>query len=841
MRGLLAFFAFFSYFLATAQTDSLQQQISRDEFVKGINHSIGGAISGKIPFLLTSRPGSNPSRGFDMMYQGFSSFRGRNQPWLFIDDMLLFEETMLDPYIVSSVALPARGERASYGILGGPGVFELKGTAYGEQGLSINFGQELALENFTRSYDVLTADQYLSAIAGTSLENEFSANDGNTHWIEEVTQPGFSHITFGDIRYSSSNFKIASGISHRNIASIQPGAGFDQFSNFTKAQYSTPVELVTVKGAVHYTHRDAQYGSGQFFHGAIGMNPTFGPDQPLGDFFSLYDGNPKLNLEHFSDRDKKKSLSYTGEIILRPAAGLKIGSRFNATNYTHESRLDNSINDQRIEKFEHNRNWYSSKTYLAYDWRVSKKMSVKPLVYYQFQHVDHSESNRLEIGVNPASLRADSSDGKFGTTAVGYSLTASGNHWEISTSGKIEDASNFGANASSAFFYGVHGQYRPLDWLNFDLSYVSTGNYPLTSGVSRDRLTKIYNGPGIADFQLERISNGNPDLKWEEIKTLELGAEVALTRKWALGARYFRSSSADLIDSRRNMDPPIGPDPVLLRTTPTPFNFGEIINQGLSFELTARKVSIGRLDYDTYSNFNIQNSKWTDLSYGGGSLNNLLLRQSSRYEFFAQYQMRENQSPSAMYLPRFLGADPEGDWLLDYGGPQNRPETFPQAGDALPNMYFASTHRLSLNGWRLEFMIDGAFGHSIYNYSRALYQQNIPTVSNYLASYRDLQSLGLTSYGPASDYYLENAGFLRVNYLAAGRKFLLSKPKFIKCFDLQLSVNNLATITNYEGADPSVRLQSDREENYPYYKPGADFEDSWLPSRIYSLRLVVGY
>jgi iron complex outermembrane receptor protein len=776
-----------------------------------------------------------------MIYQGFSSFRGRNQPWFFIDKMLVFNQSLLDPYLISSLALPSNGERASFGMLGGPGVFEVSGTAYGQEGLSIDFGQEIAIENYTNPYDVLSADAYRQAIADTPLEGLLGGNDANTHWIEEVTQPGFSHITFGNIRYTRGDFQLASGISNRNIISIQPGAGFDQFSNFTRARYTTPGKLLTLKAGLFYVRRNAQFGSGTIFHGAVGMNPTFAPDQPLGDFFSLYQGNPKLNLDSLSDRREYRNTSYTAGLELRPIDNLVVGSDFSVSEYSllrfQRQQRNVLIEENSADK----RTWYKSKTYVQYDLQLSSNLLVTPLVYVEAQQFTRSDASRLEGAFNPPLFRADTSDGEFGTAAFGYSIAATGQSWSVQTHGKFEDAANFGADVPGAFFFGARGHYRPFNWLSVHTSYSSVGNYPLISGYSQARISQVYNGPDPTDFEIENVNNLNADLKWEEIRTLEVGTEMQIFEKLSLTLRYWQSNVSELIDVRDGIGPPLGPELILLRSTPTPLNFGELINRGFGIELHTSEISIGKIQYQSSSNFNIRAAEWRSLEYNGGDLDDSLLPQTSRYEFFAQYQLRNNASPSAIYLPRFTGVAPDGSWALDYGGPENRPETFPQAGDGLPSFYFGSTHSFTMQGWRLEFMLDGALGHSNYNHTRNLYQQVTPTVSNYLASYRDLEARGITDFGPHSDFYLEPSGFVRINYLSFGKEFLFERQGFIKRFDVRLAVNNLATFTSYSGADPAVRLANSREENYQYFKPGADFEDGWLPSRIYSLRFMISY
>ena len=78
---------------------------------------------------------------------------------------------------------------------------------------------------------------------------------------------------------------------------------------------------------------------------------------------------------------------------------------------------------------------------------------------------------------------------------------------------------------------------------------------------------------------------------------------------------------------------------------------------------------------------------------------------------------------------------------------------------------------------------------------------------------------------PFSDLYLENASYLRLENLTAGYTFFPKNAKWTGSLRIFLSVNNLFTITDYSGYDPSFNPDN----------PGLDYFNIYPKNRVYTI------
>jgi iron complex outermembrane receptor protein len=126
-----------------------------------------------------------------------------------------------------------------------------------------------------------------------------------------------------------------------------------------------------------------------------------------------------------------------------------------------------------------------------------------------------------------------------------------------------------------------------------------------------------------------------------------------------------------------------------------------------------------------------------------------------------------------------------------------------------PDIFMGAYSNVSWKNWNAGFMLRGNFGNYMYNnrFSNTGVQRNIIDPLGFLANgSRNLLETNFTGNGDKyllSDYYVENASFLRMDNINisynAGN--LISKNTNLRFgFNLQ----NVFTITNYKGLDPEV-------------------------------------
>jgi iron complex outermembrane receptor protein len=82
---------------------------------------------------------------------------------------------------------------------------------------------------------------------------------------------------------------------------------------------------------------------------------------------------------------------------------------------------------------------------------------------------------------------------------------------------------------------------------------------------------------------------------------------------------------------------------------------------------------------------------------------------------------------------------------------------------------------------------------------------NLPSL-NALPSAIDWYDQGRVSGPSIADIYVENASFLKLDYISLAYDFNVSKISWLKKLSLYVSANNVFTITGYSGVDPETTV-----------------------------------
>ena len=141
-------------------------------------------------------------------------------------------------------------------------------------------------------------------------------------------------------------------------------------------------------------------------------------------------------------------------------------------------------------------------------------------------------------------------------------------------------------------------------------------------------------------------------------------------------------------------------------------------------------------------------------------------------------------------------------------------------GSPHPDFTFGIPINFTYKNFNLELLWYGSYGNDIFNHNKLM-----TDLGNPYAQYgrRILSSWGRPGVDPAkatipqlvmsapqyetstTSYLIENGSYLRLSRLTLGYNFNAEKWKSVKSFRIYLQVNNVFTLTNYEGIDPMVR------------------------------------
>lgn len=448
-----------------------------------------------------------------------------------------------------------------------------------------------------------------------------------------------------------------------------------------------------------------------------------------------------------------------------------------------------------------------------------------------------------------AMIRRDAST-KFGPgNKIGYfpSITAG---WVISDEGFFKESNT-------------------INFLKFRASYGTLGNDQIPNfgylGILNGEATYVFDGElsgGRAQGQLP-----NPNIKWEEARKFDVGADIRLFNdKFSIVADYF-------IDTRKDLLIPNIPVSGINGTgapgasAPT-INAGTVRNSGFEFAIDYREkfsdsfsMNVG-YNVSFIKNEVLQVNNGTGFIEGGafavGQQSPSRMQEGRPIGYFYGYKtdgIFQNQAevdghPSQLALGanaapgdiRFVDVNKDG--VIDIKDKTNIGDPIPEA-----TMGF----NLQMNYKNLDFSVytfASVGNNMVRNYERNLTDVNH---SNYIlgrwtgegtSNSIPRVTTGATSNNVFSDYYVEDASYLRIQNLQLG--YTLNPAIFqqagISKLRLYAAVNNLYTFTKYRGFDPGASFGPTNRDQVSQSPIGAGIDYGFYPMpRTYLLGLNLNF
>jgi TonB-linked SusC/RagA family outer membrane protein len=406
-----------------------------------------------------------------------------------------------------------------------------------------------------------------------------------------------------------------------------------------------------------------------------------------------------------------------------------------------------------------------------------------------------------------------------------------------------------------------------IDDLKLRAGWGQTGNQNIGNyRISNTYSTGFMNNYDIRGSQTEAESGfaiayfGNPDAKWESTTTLNIGMDLAM----------FRNSLTFTFDwyNRYTTDMLISVPPTALKGMASIGNayqnVGEMRNTGIDFSMFYRSRPDRDFTWNAGINFTQYKNEVVklynpDQFYWGGNFgwtdygSSITMEGYPVSSFYGLNIMGVfNTKSEVLGAPRqefnYL-IDPEGDttwfdvgrWRFeDKDGNDTIQIIAPKEDDRYvlgsphPDFTFGVPINLQFKGFYINMFWYGSFGNEIYNGNkRVMDVLKGEWVSNINTQYskRILQSWGMPDvnnsqstlpqindaapdmeFSPALSYYVEDGSFLRLQQLILGYNFKTTSWKIVEQFRIYFQINNLLTITNYEGFDPMITRSVVRDQ-----------------------------
>jgi iron complex outermembrane receptor protein len=315
-------------------------------------------------------------------------------------------------------------------------------------------------------------------------------------------------------------------------------------------------------------------------------------------------------------------------------------------------------------------------------------------------------------------------------------------------------------------------------------------------------------------FGTDTVSTARPrgydrNIKWEETTTQNIGLDFGFANNRISGSvDYYVRNTKDLLNS---IPTPAGTNFTNFITT----NIGDLENKGFEFALTGRPIVSKDMFWEV--NFNITHNKnkitkltaVDDPSYPGvetggisGGVGSNIQMHSVNYpaNSFYVYQQIYDQNGlpiEGLYVDRDGdGAITEKDryWLKQ----------------AAPTVFMGFGTRFEFKKFEFAFAGRINLGNYVYNNvsSNSGVYSELWHTTNYLKNINKAYDFNFNSYQYFSDYYVENASFMKMDNISIGYRF---ENVGIEKLNIRVSatVQNAFVISDYRGLDPEISFGVD--------------------------------
>ena len=836
--------------------------VKSKDFNKGLVSSPEQLINGKVSGVQIMSNSGSASAGSTIRVRGGASLNASNDPLIVLDGVPLEQGgisgnssnflSMINPSDIESMTvLKDASSTAIYGSRASNGVIIIT-TKKGQQGaVKVNFNTTNSLQTRAQMVDMLSRDEFVNVINQFGTDNQKSLlGTANTDWNDEVYRTAFG--TDNNLSVSGSidkwlPFRVSVG--YYNQSGLVRKDNVERWTGnvvLTPSFFQDHLKLtINAKGTLN----NNSFNNGGAVWAAATFNPTIpvysgndkyggynealdadgypvnaGVRNPRG-LVDLYDSKSKVS-RFIGSMDVDYKVHFLPDLKFHATVGADYAKgdgtvyvpAYAAQSYNKDESLGGSDykygpqkNENRLLTLYANYAKYfediKSNVDLTagYDYQYWK--STTPLYYTKsaagtnlstvkasdYRHVMLSYYGRINYSFDgkyllTATVRRDASSrfskdtrwGTFPSVALGWTLT------EEPWLKNQKVLSNLKLRAS----YGVTGQQEGIGNYN----YLPVYTYSVAGTEA------FINGQYINTYRPEAYVS---DLKWETTTSWNFGLDFGFLDGRIGGAiDFYTRKTKDLLASV-----PTAAGTNFSKTILT--NVGNVDSKGIEVSLNATPIQTKDWEWNLSYNFTWQNMKVKNLSLiKGGSQTNVKVGPSiDAYQFQV---LSEGYEPYMFYVYHQLydsktGKPIEGAYAdLNNDGEINESDLYRYHSPA-PKYIMGLSTSLRYKQLTLGMSFRANIDNYVYN-GMGMSTGAWETVSYNNSQLNNLNTsflkTGFKTRQYLSDYYVENASFLKLDNLSLS--YNVGKINKWASLTVSAMVQNVFTITGYSGTDPEV-------------------------------------
>jgi len=838
------------------------------------------ALQGRVAGVNITSTSGSPGSASTINIRGIST-NGDNRPLILVDGNVIEDLSVINPNDIESINVLKDATAGIYGVRAANGVILIttKTGSYNAD-LQVEFDAYTGVQQTTRrlpalnatEYAVIVNEAYAAAGQNPPYPNYRNLGEGTDYQDEVFTTAPMSDMNL-NISGGGDRSKYSFGASYFNQDGIVGGSksNYDRFTG--RVNYNLEIiDNLKLNLSGIYTNSNrktlAENALGSVLFNAVNMNPNI-PVRDADGNFSLAEGlgnevvNPLAQINNAFNDTRVDKISGVGglEYTIWDKLTAKTQFQFNYSEvdgryfspevFYGSGKVFNVDRNNVTENFEIYRD-YTWDNFLTYNdsfgdhnlkWLLGMSVfkttgDLASLTGFELPSNEYGSarvSNAAEIVDN-----YQNGGDTFDTRLLSYFTRV-----QYDYEGKYLFSGLIRRDGSTAF--GPENKFgwfpsASVGWVISDEDFINDngalnflklrGSYGIIGNDRIDafRYVSLLNGEGAYVFNDEIIFGkasgalGNPEIKWEKQKTLDIG----------LDARFFNSSVDVTIDyfKKKTEDLLVIPQVsgilgVAAPGSSAPFvNGGGVENEGLEFSIGYNQVVNDNFKFNVNYNLTaLRNEVLYVNSESGfipGGVFGIGQEPPSRMEpgkpigyFYgletngifqtqAEVDAAATQANAAPGDIRFV--DQNGDGVIDS-------DDRTDIGDPIPDLTMGANIGFTFKNWDFNAYAFASLGNDIVrNFERN--QPNTNRTNAFLGRWTGpgttdsfpRVTVGATSNNQFSDFFVEDGSYLRLQNVQVGYTLdsdLIANTGVEK-FRVYASVNNAFTLTEYSGYDPSA-------------------------------------
>lgn len=402
-----------------------------------------------------------------------------------------------------------------------------------------------------------------------------------------------------------------------------------------------------------------------------------------------------------------------------------------------------------------------------------------------------------------ASIRQDGST-RFAPENQWGTFVSTAFAWRVSDESFMSGTANWLSNLKLRLGYGQIGNQEIDDYL-----YVSLYEFGQTDASYQF---------GDRYVQTLRPTGADPNIKWEETESWNAGVDFGFLDGRVYGTvDVYRKNTNDLLNEVA-IDPGSNVRDQLWK------NVGAVRNEGVELTLSSTIVDNDNFSWSTSFNISTNKNEVLEIDATGGNVvyergniagdvgQTIQVLQVGKPAFsFRTYKQKYGEGGK----PLRDNKDHDGNGIINdldmfedlNGDGTITPDDRYVGKNPAPDWVAGLTSNMSYKSFDLSFTFRGNWGNYVYNnVNSANNGYSLITNQEINNIHKDTRNTDFNQKQLDSDYFIENASFVRLDNISLG--YTMDQLKFMRV-RVYGTLQNLWTVTGYSGVDPEISLLGD--------------------------------